>query len=297
MVARSQIRQYPEPVLREPARAVSEFSDDLRALVERMITLMDDANGVGLAGNQVGLLRRVLVYRPDREDAEARALVNPVIVERSEETAVDEEGCLSLGPLRVPVERNVRISVDAQDENGEPVHVDAEDLEARILQHEIDHLDGVLTIDRTTARVAPRGAGRPAAAARPPALSDRAVAVRVAFAGTNWWAAEALERLAAAPGLEIARRDQPARPARGPRAQAGAAAGRPRGRGARAPARAARAARRGAAAARSATGSRRWPSSPTASSCRARCWICCRSSTCIPRRCRAGAAPLRSSAR
>jgi len=150
MVARSQIRQYPEPVLREPATPVSEFSDDLRALVERMIRLMDDANGVGLAGNQVGLLRRVLVYRPDREDAEPRALVNPVIVERSDETAGDEEGCLSLGPLRVPVERNVRVSVEGQDENGEAVRVDADDLEARILQHEIDHLDGVLIIDRTT---------------------------------------------------------------------------------------------------------------------------------------------------
>ena len=150
MVARSQIRQYPEPVLREPATAVSEFSDDLRALVARMTRLMDDANGVGLAGNQVGLLRRVLVYRPDREDAEPRALVNPVIVERSDEQASDEEGCLSLGPLRVPVERHVRVSVEAKDENGEPVRVDAEDLEARILQHEIDHLDGVLIIDRTT---------------------------------------------------------------------------------------------------------------------------------------------------
>ena len=139
----------PSRCCASPREPVSEFSDDLRALVERMITLMDDANGVGLAGNQVGLLRRVLVYRPDREDAEARALVNPVIVERSDETAVDEEGCLSLGPLRVPVERNVRVSVEAQDENGEPVHVDAENLEARILQHEIDHLDGVLTIDRT----------------------------------------------------------------------------------------------------------------------------------------------------
>jgi peptide deformylase len=149
MVARSQIRQYPEPVLREPARPVSEFSDDLKALVKRMTTLMDDANGIGLAGNQVGLLRRVLVYRPDREDAEPRALVNPVIVERSEEVESDEEGCLSLGPLRVPVERNVRVSVDAQDENGEPVHIDAESLEARVLQHEIDHLDGVLIIDRT----------------------------------------------------------------------------------------------------------------------------------------------------
>ena len=149
MVARSQIRQYPEPVLREPARE-AEFSEDLHALVERMMRLMDDANGVGLAGNQVGLLRRLLVYRPDREDAEPRALVNPTIVERSEELATDEEGCLSLGPLRVPVERHVRVSVEAQDENGEPVRVDAENLEARILQHEIDHLDGVLIIDRTS---------------------------------------------------------------------------------------------------------------------------------------------------
>jgi peptide deformylase len=150
MVARSQIRQYPEPVLREPAREVGEFSGDLQALVARMIKLMDDANGVGLAGNQVGLLRRVLVYRPDREDAEARALVNPEFLERSEETASDEEGCLSLGPLRVPVERHVRVSVKALDEHGKPVQVDAEGMEARILQHEIDHLDGVLTIDRTT---------------------------------------------------------------------------------------------------------------------------------------------------
>ena len=151
MVAKSQIRQYPEPVLREPAREVSEFSDDLVALVERMTRLMDDANGVGLAGNQVGLLRRVLVYRPDREDAEARALVNPTIVERSDELVTDEEGCLSLGPLRVPVERHARVTVAAQDAHGEPVRVEAGDLEARILQHEIDHLDGVLIIDRTSA--------------------------------------------------------------------------------------------------------------------------------------------------
>ena len=109
MVARSQIRQYPEPVLRAPATPVGEFSDDLRALVVRMTRLMDDANGVGLAGNQVGLLRRLLVYRPDREDAEPRALVNPQIVERSEETESDEEGCLSLGPLRVPVERTCAV--------------------------------------------------------------------------------------------------------------------------------------------------------------------------------------------
>ena len=164
LVAKRQIRQYPEPVLREPARPVTEFSEDLRALVKRMISLMDDANGVGLAGNQVGLLRRVLVYHPDREDAEARALVNPEILERSDETESDEEGCLSLGPLRVPVERNLRVSVQAQDESGEPVRVEAEGLEARILQHEIDHLDGVLTIDRTT----PEARREALAALRPP---------------------------------------------------------------------------------------------------------------------------------
>jgi peptide deformylase len=164
MVAKSQIRQYPEPVLRESAREVGEFSGDLEALVERMFRLMDDANGVGLAGNQVGLLRRVLVYRPDREDSEARALVNPAIVERSDEVATDEEGCLSLGPLRVPVERHVRVSVEAKDEHGEPVRVDAENLEARILQHEIDHLDGVLIIDRTS----PEARREALAALRPP---------------------------------------------------------------------------------------------------------------------------------
>ena len=151
MVAKSQIRQYPEPVLKTPATEVTEFSDDLRALVARMTRLMDDANGVGLAGNQVGLLRRVLVYRPDREDeAEPRTLVNPSVVERSDETESDEEGCLSLGPLRVQVERNLRVSVEARDENGEHVRIDAEGFEARVLQHEIDHLDGVLIIDRTT---------------------------------------------------------------------------------------------------------------------------------------------------
>ena len=164
MVAKSQIRQYPEPVLREPAREVAEFSGDLEALVERMFRLMDDANGVGLAGNQVGLLRRVLVYRPDREDAEPRALVNPSIVERSDELATEEEGCLSLGPLRVPVERHARVSVEAKDEHGEPVRVDAENLEARILQHEIDHLDGVLIIDRTS----PEARREALAALRPP---------------------------------------------------------------------------------------------------------------------------------
>ena len=92
----------------------------------------------------------MLVYRPDREDAEPRALVNPVIVERSDELASDEEGCLSLGPLRVPVERHVRVVRRGPGRERRGRARRAEELEARILQHEIDHLDGVLIIDRTT---------------------------------------------------------------------------------------------------------------------------------------------------
>jgi peptide deformylase len=149
--ARAQIRQYPDPVLRSPARDVEHFDDDLRALVQRMVTLMHDASGAGLAAPQIGLLRRLFVYQADA-DSEPRALVNPEIVERSEETAVEGEGCLSLYTLidedvTVPVERAVRITVRARDEHGEPVDLDADGHEARVIQHEIDHLDGKLIVD------------------------------------------------------------------------------------------------------------------------------------------------------
>ena len=110
-LALGQIRRYPDPALRERAREVEEFSDDLRALVERMGRVMEDAHGVGLAATQLGLLRRVLVYRAD-EDDELGVIVNPVIVEQSEENAVDDEGCLSLPEVHVPVERFSSIVVD-----------------------------------------------------------------------------------------------------------------------------------------------------------------------------------------
>jgi peptide deformylase len=148
-LALAQIRQYPDPVLRLEAQEVVEFDGDLEQLVERMIRLMQDARGVGLAANQVGILRRVFVIQAD-EDEEPRALVNPVIVERSGEVADDDEGCLSMQGVVVPVERAVRVRMEARDAEGNPVTIELEGLTARVAQHELDHLDGVLILDRTT---------------------------------------------------------------------------------------------------------------------------------------------------
>ena len=148
-LALAQIRQYPDPVLRLEAQEVQEFDGDLEQLVERMIRLMQDARGVGLAANQVGILRRVFVIQAE-EEQEPRALVNPVIVERSDELDDDDEGCLSMQGVVVPVERPVRIRLEARDEQGNPVTLELEGLPARVAQHELDHLDGVLILDRTT---------------------------------------------------------------------------------------------------------------------------------------------------
>ena len=147
LAALAQIRQYPDPVLRMKAREVETFDDDLRRLVERMKRLMAQAFGVGLAGTQVGVLRRLFVFQHDEDDV--RALLNPRIVDRSDETETDEEGCLSIQRVRVPVERSVAVTVEAQDPEGADVRLELEGLTARIAQHEIDHLDGVLILDRT----------------------------------------------------------------------------------------------------------------------------------------------------
>jgi peptide deformylase len=148
-LALAQIRQYPDPVLRLKAQDVQEFDDDLVQLVERMKRLMQDARGVGLAANQVGVLRRVFVIQ-EAEDEEPRAIVNPMIVDRSEETEADDEGCLSMQRVVVGVERPVRVRIEARDEQGNAVELELEELPARVAQHELDHLDGVLILDRTT---------------------------------------------------------------------------------------------------------------------------------------------------
>ena len=155
-LALAQIRQYPDPVLRMKAPEVESFDDDLLHLVERMKGLMRDASGVGLAATQVGVLRRLFVFQRTRneEDEEAEpevfAVVNPAIVERGEETEVDDEGCLSLQGVHVPVERNNRVTLAGSDERGRPVRYELDELSARVVQHEFDHLDGTLILDRTT---------------------------------------------------------------------------------------------------------------------------------------------------
>jgi peptide deformylase len=146
-LALAQIRQYGDPALRLKAHEVEDFDDDLRRLVDRMIELMHDAQGVGLAATQVGVLRRLFVFEPDDEGP--RAIVNPVVTGRADETAEDDEGCLSLQGVRVPVERSVRVVLEGKDPNGEDVHVELDEYASRVVQHELDHLDGVLIIDRT----------------------------------------------------------------------------------------------------------------------------------------------------
>ncbi len=149
LAALAQIRQYPDPVLRMKAPEVEDFDEDLERLVERMKRLMRDAYGLGLAANQVGILRRVFVFQADEEAEEAAALVNPRIVERSEEVETDEEGCLSIQGIRVPVERNLSVSIEGLDVSGAEASYELEGLAARVAQHELDHLDGALILDRT----------------------------------------------------------------------------------------------------------------------------------------------------
>ena len=140
--------QFGDPVLRAEARPVEVFDDALRAQLEEMGRLMNDALGIGLAATQVGQLSRFLVYRVEPESP-VQALVNPVIEWSSSEKEWMEEGCLSLPGVHVDVERPVHVRVRAQDGNGEELTIEASGLEARVIQHEMDHLDGVLILDRT----------------------------------------------------------------------------------------------------------------------------------------------------
>jgi peptide deformylase len=148
-VALAQIRQYPDPALRMKAHEVDGFDADLARLVEQLQHLLADANGLGLAATQLGVLRRVFVLRPDAEQ-EGQVLVNPRLVDTSDEHVSDDEGCLSLQGVVIPVERHERVTVEAKDPEGNDVRLELEGLPARVAQHELDHLDGILIIDRTT---------------------------------------------------------------------------------------------------------------------------------------------------
>ena len=144
------IRRYGDPVLKSKATPVAVFDDALRSQVQRMGGLMNDALGVGLAAPQIGISQRLLVYRVGH-DAPLIALINPEIEWTSKnDEEIGEEGCLSIPGVSVDVERPVHVRVRALDEYGEPRMVEASGLEARVIQHEMDHLDGVLILDRTT---------------------------------------------------------------------------------------------------------------------------------------------------
>jgi peptide deformylase len=147
--ALAQVVKFGDPVLKSKASPVSNFGPELRSEVERMFEIMRDGLGVGLAATQLGVLRRLLVFHAG-PDGEPSAIVNPEIDWLSGETAVAEEGCLSLPRVSMDVERPLYARFRGRDVEGEPIVIEAAGLEARVLQHEIDHLDGVLILDRTT---------------------------------------------------------------------------------------------------------------------------------------------------
>jgi peptide deformylase len=148
-LALAQIRQYPDPALRMRAHEVEDFDEDLARLVERMTVLMRDANGVGLAATQVGVLRRLFVYQAAEEEQPA-VVANPWIEVLGGEMCTDDEGCLSIQDVHVPVERAMTVSLVGKDVAGGEYRRELEGPAARVAQHELDHLDGILMLDRTT---------------------------------------------------------------------------------------------------------------------------------------------------
>ena len=142
------IRKYPDPVLRKKAKPVTVIDARLRKLAADMIETMEDANGVGLAAPQVGVSLRMVIVDFDPEVRDPRVLINPVITKRSGRKVLDDEGCLSFPGLRSRVKRSPEVICEAQNLDGEVVEYQAEGLSARAIQHELDHLDGLLFVDK-----------------------------------------------------------------------------------------------------------------------------------------------------
>ena len=145
------IRVLGDPVLRKETRVVGAVTDEIRALIDDLFETMRAAKGVGLAANQIGVARRVAVVDIGEEDPPPLVLINPVIVERGEEDETAEEGCLSIPEIFGDVTRQLRVVVEALDQDGKRSRTEAHGYKARAIQHEIDHLDGILFLDHLSA--------------------------------------------------------------------------------------------------------------------------------------------------
>ena len=144
------VLEHPNPALKQKAQPVDPTTDgELAGLAREMAQIMYAAPGVGLAATQLGVCKRLIVFDVS-EEKRPHALCNPVIVERSDETVVEDEGCLSVPGITVPVERAASVVCEGHDLKGRRIRVEASDLLARVLQHETDHLDGILILDRAT---------------------------------------------------------------------------------------------------------------------------------------------------
>ncbi len=149
-MARLEVRIMGDPVLRQKALPLAEVTEATRRLIADMFETMYAEEGVGLAAPQVGISDRVIVIDPHIDDYQPFALINPEILSASKETEKNEEGCLSIPGLRDLVERSCRVTVRGLTPEGAPREFEAEGIVARILQHEVDHLDGVLFLDRVS---------------------------------------------------------------------------------------------------------------------------------------------------
>lgn len=149
------IKKYPDPILRRKCQGVKEVTEEIKNLGWDIVETIEENEGIGLAAPQVGELKRVIVIHPIKERSPeekskklSQVFINPEIIKRSKETIIDEEGCLSFPGLFLKIKRAKEVEVEALGKEGEKVQIKAEGLPARILQHEIDHLDGILFIDK-----------------------------------------------------------------------------------------------------------------------------------------------------
>jgi len=140
-----EIKKYPDPVLRKKAEEVKEITPEIKTLIEDMKETMINGDGAGLAAPQVGILKRIIIVDAGKGPL---AFINPEIIRKSKETQVIEEGCLSFPGLFLKIKRAREVEIEAESEKGEKIRLKANGIFPAIFQHEVDHLDGILFIDR-----------------------------------------------------------------------------------------------------------------------------------------------------